>query len=88
MSSARIAGALAMCCVVFTFFLFLFPLSYGPTTALRSKQAAEVIFLCIVFCGSLMVRLAAFIGQSSMVSTLVCRKSCFPSPSLSSILRC
>lgn len=88
MSSARIAGACAMCCVIFTFFLFLFPLSYGPTTALRSKQAAEVIFLCIVFCGSLMARLAVFIVRCSLLSALACRESYFPSLSLSSILRC
>jgi hypothetical protein len=44
--------------------------------------------LCIVFCGSLMARLAVFIVRCSLLSALACRESYFPSLSLSSILRC
>ena len=60
MSFPQIVWAFAVGCAICVFLLFLFPASsgpfqavHGPATALRAKQAADLIFLRIAFCGLL-----------------------------------
>jgi hypothetical protein len=89
MNVARIAGMLAMCAVICAFFLYLFPPVYGPTTALRSKQAADALFLCIIFWGSLIITVATPISLHVLpLAVASLSPGCLPSFPFISVLRC